>query len=156
DGVLERVLGSALLGAQLGQLPADGHEVARAPQRVAADVLEDVLTLAGVIMSDHVGAEEGAERVGLQPAWGYEVPRRLAADVVHEDLTQAGGRVDDVDRAATILLGHRGGPVELGERLLANCDEDLQLVTDPVQLIRYLDEPHLGEVPDVRRLLSRV
>ena len=34
---------SALAGAHVGQLLADGHEIARPLQRVAADVLEDVL-----------------------------------------------------------------------------------------------------------------
>src|SRR5206468_1620428 len=79
-----------------------------------------------------------------------------AADVVDEDLAQAGRLVDDVDRAAPVLLGHRGRLVERGEGLLADRDEDLQLVSDPAQLIGNFDEPNLGEVPDVRRQLSRM
>ena len=45
---------------------------------------------------------------------------------------------------------------KLGERLLADRDEDLELVADAAQLIGDLDEPHLGEVPDVRRQLAGV
>jgi hypothetical protein len=146
----------ALLGVQLGELPSDGHEVARAPQGVAADIFEDVLPLAGVVVADQVGAEEGAERVALQAAGVHEIPRGLAAHVVDEDLAQARRRVDDVDRAAPVLLGHRGRLVEPHERLFADRYEDLELVAHPAQLVGHLDERHLREVPDVRRQLARM
>lgn len=53
---------------------------------VATEVLEDVLLLAGVVVADHSRAEEGLERVVLQPTGTDEISRRLSTDVIDEDL----------------------------------------------------------------------
>ena len=65
DGVLERVLAPPFLGSELGELAAHGHEIARTPQRVTADVLEDVLALTRMVVGDDVGTEERDDRVAL-------------------------------------------------------------------------------------------
>src|SRR5262245_24075580 len=91
DRVLERGLATPLLGAQLGELAAHGHEITRASQRVPADVFEDVLAFASMVVGNDVGTEERGEWVALQPPRVHEISRRLAADVVDEDLSQARG-----------------------------------------------------------------
>jgi hypothetical protein len=156
DRLLREVLLPALLRAQLGELPPDGHEVARPSQRVAADVLEGVLRLAAVAVRHDGRAEKRFQRIRLQPARMDEIARALAADVVQEDLAQARRRVGDVDGAAAVLLRHRRRVLELGERFLADGDVDLQLVADPAELVGHLHQPHLREVPDVRRELAGV
>ena len=98
--------------------------------------------------------EERGERVGAQ-LLGTDHPVGLEeADIVDEDLPQALARVDDVDGAAPILLGH-GGPLRQARvGLLAHRREHLQVMVDPAQLIGDLDEAELRPVPHVRRQLA--
>ena len=63
-------------------------------------------------------------------------------------------RIDDVDRAAAVLLDHRRALRQPRVGLLADRGEDLQVVVDAAQLVGDLDQPELGEVPDVGRELA--
>jgi hypothetical protein len=121
---------------------------------VAADVLERVLLLARVGVGHAGAAEKGLERMGAQ-AIRLDHPVAFdEADVVDEDLAQALRRVDDVDRAAAVLLDHRGALRQPRIGLLADRREHLEVMIDAAQLVSHLDQAELRKVPDVRRQLA--
>ena len=154
DRFLQPVFVAALVGAKRGQPLADRHQVARPEQRVAADVLERVFLLARVDVGDGEAAEEGLERVAAHAVGLHHPLGPHQAHVVDEDLAQRLRRVDDVDRAAAVLLDHRRALRPARVRLLADRREHLQVVVDAAQLVRDLDQAELREVPDVGRQLA--
>ena len=150
----QAMLVAALVGAQRGEAVADRHQIARAQQRVPAHVLERVFFLAGVGVGHAGTAEKGLERVRAGATRLHHAVGLHEADIVDEDLAQALGRIHDVDRAAAVLLRHRGALRQPRVRLLADRREHLQVVVDAAQLVGHLDQPELREIPDVGQELT--
>ena len=152
--LLEAELASPLMWPERSETLADGHQVARAEQRVPADEIKDRFVFTRVCIGDRHSSQECLDRIRAQPVRKHHHVALQQAHVVEEDLAEALGGVRDIDSTAAVLLGHDGRLRKARVGFLAHGGKYLDVVIDPAKLIGDLHQAELREVPHVRRQLA--
>ena len=129
------------------EVAADEHDVARPANGVADPERDHVLLVAGALVHDPGGVlpEEAHPRI---PGVGvHESTLALHLDVLADDLDQVLARVLQVQGRAGKLQAQRIAEESPLEHLLADRDENLDVVVDRMQVTRRQRDAHLREVP---------
>ena len=129
------------------EVAADEHDVARPAEGVADPERDHVLLVAGALVHDPGGVVPEEAHPGIPRRRLDEAALALDLDVLADDLDQVLARVLQVQRRAGELQAQRIAEERPLEHLLADRDEDLDVIVDRMQVARRERDADLGEMP---------